>query len=121
MPLRFCQDTSDRERTASRLLYRPTHNNKSDSELGLGLDVDQTRSGQKYTAVRTGCCSKKGTIKRKKNRGDIAHAHTHTSSKRARGDTTIESKNTAVHVPCSSVYECDVFVCVCVYVCTDGK
>lgn len=29
--------------------------------------------------------------------------HTHTSSERDRGVTTIESKNTAVHVPCSSV------------------
>lgn len=103
MLLHFCQDTSDRERTASHLLYRPTHNNKSDSELGLGLDVDQTRSGQKYTAGQDWVLFKKRDNKEKKNRGDIAH--THTSSKRARGDTTIESKNTAVHVPCSSVYE----------------
>lgn len=60
---------------------------------------DQARSTQ---PVRTGCCSKKGTIKRKRTEETL---HTHTSSKRARGDTTIESKNTAVHVPCSSVYE----------------
>lgn len=50
MLLHFCQDTSDRERTASRLPYRPTLNNTSDSGLRLGLDLDQTRSDQKYTA-----------------------------------------------------------------------
>lgn len=61
---------------------------------------DQTRTTQ---PVRTGCCLKRGENKRKEERRHC----THTSSERAGGDTTIESKNTAVHVPCSRVCVCE--------------
>lgn len=70
--LHFFQDTSDRERTESCLLYPPTLNNKNElwTETGTWIWTrpDPTRTTQ---PVRTGCCLK-GRI-REKNRGNIAH------------------------------------------------
>lgn len=56
----FCQDTSDRERTAGRLLHWPTLNNETDSGLEPGLDLDQTRSDQNYTAGQDWVLFEKG-------------------------------------------------------------